>query len=393
MRKNYRQGMRVLVLVLLLLVHHTLLTVVQNVLPFPKTFAREKTVGTSYGSLPPVTISDGQFAFFDGQSILVMQAGGSDPAQKQRIPIPDPTFRQATDFFLTDEIGMWIADNNLILAQRNGTVWGKPHNLGTAVAFDVRRSGDSVFVVASDDKELRITDLTNGDQEWSSIRIQDVTRIETAVHSNGNLLILSLADYGSAAQAFWWTEWNPLLERVVRQSKILVHNGGGRIGDFEFGLADGVVFLFYPVESKGKHTQFFAARFPLDHPGEAHPFEVVLDRKTTRVADPQLRAGRSGEFDLALVADGRVVMLHFQQEKISGLEWVTVKDSKAIHPVFVNGASDPAALVWIVPAEKGYGVVKFSGSDPEYRKIMNRIQLLDIVQAMQQLPRLLGGAV
>ncbi|WP_018131548.1 hypothetical protein [Effusibacillus pohliae] len=393
-------GFRVRLLVAVLaaiLVHHLLLTMVQNVLPFPRSFGRAEKIGTTDTSHALVPVGEGSVAYVNGDS-LVVQNGTDGSRQQKKLLLPDPSLKQSSRFAMVADSIYWIDQNKLFRSQLEGELWGPVRDLGTATAFDVITDGRNVFLIVSDDRQLRIGRWTDGNMSgWSYLAIQDVTRVKADFHSNGNLLIASLSEYGVSDKSVWWTEWSPATGQTVRQAKIYSFrlNGGQTVDDFQFAANGGTACLFHTVAADGKESGLHLTQFSLENPGTVQSSEVSIGQNSFRhVSDVQLHKRPEGELEAAAVADEQVWMLRFRHGEKIGEERLSAKWEQASHPVFLSSVEGQATgLAWLDRSGSGLFSVLSTNDDPVFRNKMNRFRWSDLWQAMWELPGLLAGTV
>ncbi|WP_380025347.1 hypothetical protein [Effusibacillus consociatus] len=380
--------------ILIILMHHILLLTVENVLPFSSVFGRETAFGTTNIPDPPVPLPDGRIAYLNGTSIVVEEMTPALKHREKKLPLPDVSLKDASQYTIVADAVYWICKDNLYRSQWEGKSWGPVEELGAAVTFHATKGEDEVYLVASDDRQLRIAKWADGRMSpWSYIPIQDVTKIKTVMGANKKLLIASLAEYGSANKAFWWTEWDLATAKVVRQSRIQTFQltGDRRVDDFQLAMGGTSVYLFYTEEETGGYGQLRVTLLRNDDPVKLQSSDTVLKGTVTGI---HASGRQDDQVETVVAVNGQVHLLRFREGQKVGEERISGKLARAVHPTFVSWKEGSAGtIVWLNQVGDRTFSVEATSNDPLYRDHMNRFRLIDYIRSIAQLPPLLTGAV
>lgn len=389
------------VLVVAIFVHHAWLWVVQNVGPFPETFGRETVLAATAADMPPAVFPDRTIVAPEGDFLVFYRFDPpAGPWVVKKMPVPHPSFKRCTQYAVAGDTVYWIAGRKLSGSRLSGGEWGPVFDLGEAVSFDVKVSDQRTYLAVSDDRQLRIS-VRTGDapSPWSSVPIQDAARVKIDFHPNGNLLIASLAEYGTAGKALWWTEWDSRQAKVIRQAKLRFSrtDGSGNVISFALKTDRSAANLLYAVETANGGESVHLTRIPLNNPDGAQTVEVpvgdISGRFSGRRTDSPVCGGENDTFQTVIAKDGQVFWLCFWRGEKIGEERISAKSALAAHPVLTeNGGDGTRVAVWLRRGLDGTFQIAAAGDHPEYRNQMNRIRLRDVLLAAGQLPTLLAGS-
>lgn len=392
MKRKYGKLVWIGIVVLVMMTHHVIYTVVQNVYPFSDTFGRAKQIGTANFNTPVSVLDDGTLAYLQQNQIEYVKLHPDlSTAEVKPLPLPDPSLRHASDIKIFKQGIAWIANKQLYLALLQGDRWGPIYPLGISMTFDVAEHGNQFFLVTSDHLQLRLATWT-GDRmsEWQTLRIQDITHVKAMFHPNGHLFVTSLADYGPNGKSIWWTEWDPEGEKLVVQSKMhsFQIENGRTVEEFELGIDQTNAYVFHTEMTHGKRdSRLFVTTFPIDQSKQPESREVKLfvhgqSNVDNDVRDPYAVRRSDGSLELALSSRGQIMLVRFQQGKQVGEIRVSSGRTTGFAPVVSAPGGTAQNLIWLEHSAKGANKVLATSNDPNYKKESNRLQVLDYLDAI-----------
>lgn len=395
MKRKYGKLVWIGIVVLVMMTHHVIYTVVQNVYPFSDTFGRAKQIGTANFNTPVSVLDDGTLAYLQQNQIEYVKLHPDlSTAEVKHLPLPDHSLDHASDVKIFKQGMVWIANKQLYLALLQGDRWGPVYPLGISMTFDVVEHGNQFFLVTSDHLQLRLATWT-GDRmsEWQTLRIQDITHVKAFFHPNGHLFVTSLADYGPNGKSIWWTEWDPEGEKLVVQSKIhsFQIENGRTVEEFELGIDQTNAYVFHTERTHGKRdSRLFVTTFPIDQSKQPESREVKLpvhaqskgDNGDAR--DPYAVRGSDGSLELALSSRGQIMLIRFQQGKQVGEIRVSSGRTTGFAPVVPAAGGNVQNVIWLEHSAKSESNILATSNNPVYRKESNRLQILDYLEAIRQ---------